>query len=341
MRAERVMFVEPNVVRLEEFDFDPSPGPEGVAIRTLVSIVSAGTELACLRGVEPWARLPFNPGYGSVGEVIAVGPKVRGIEEGDIVFTYGPHASHAMARVLTIKLPEGLEPERAVFARMANVSITALRVARPELGDRVAVIGMGLVGNLAAQLCLLSGCEVMAIDRVGERLERARECGINHLVNASEVDPAEAVREWTGGKGCELVIEASGTPQGALLAAELAGKLGEVVLLGSPRDPLQANVTELLQRIHLWGYGCLTFKGAHEWRYPVKEDPNGFFKHSIERNARIVLRLIAEGRLKVDPLLTHLLPPERCAEAYEGLRERPSEFLGVVFDWRGRCRSSE
>ncbi|MBO3803262.1 MAG: alcohol dehydrogenase, partial [Candidatus Brockarchaeota archaeon] len=149
MEAKRVVFPEPNVARLEKFEFDPDPGDKGIAIRTLASIVSAGTELACLAGIEDWAKLPFNPGYGAVGQAIAVGKGVGTVREGDVVFTHSGHASHAMCRVLAAKVPKGLDPVHAVFARMASVAITALRVSGAELGDRVAVIGMGLVGNLA------------------------------------------------------------------------------------------------------------------------------------------------------------------------------------------------
>ncbi|MEM2885761.1 MAG: zinc-binding dehydrogenase, partial [Thermoproteota archaeon] len=185
-----------------------------------------------------------------------------------------------------------------------------------------------------AQLFSLAGCEVAGTDPVARRLKVAKACGIENAINPSEADPVDAVKRWTEGRGCEVVVEASGNPQAALLAAELAGRKGEVVLLGSPRKPLHSNVTELLRKIHLWQHGCVAFKGAHEWRYPVLEDPEGFAKHSIERNTRILLRLLADGRLKVSPLLTHVLPPDRCAEAYEGLREKPGEYVGVVFDWR-------
>lgn len=331
--AKRVMFVEPYVVRLEGFKFDPAPADNEVVIRTLASIVSAGTELACLAGSEDWARLPFAPGYGAVGQVIAVGKGVRDIAIGDVVFTHSNHASHAKGEVVTVKVPPGLDPFHAVFARMASVAITALRVSNAELGDKVAVIGLGSVGNLASQIFNLAGCDVIGIDLVPRRLQVARECGLKTTINPNEIDPIEALRGWSDGRGCEVVVEASGNPQAALLAAEMAGRKGEVILLGSPRKPLQSNVTELLRRIHLWGYGCVTFKGAHEWRLPVHEDSEGFFKHSIERNTRILLRSIAEGRLRIGPLLTHKLPPDRCAEAYRGLRENPDEYIGIAFDW--------
>lgn len=334
MKAKQVVFTEPNVVRLETFDFDPKPSENDIVIRTLASIVSAGTELACLAGLADWAPFPFRPGYGAIGEVIAIGNYVKDIKIGDIILTYSNHASHAKAHILAVKVPEGLEPEHAVFARMANVAITALRVSSAELGDTVAVIGLGLVGNLAAQLFQLSGCRVIGIDRIPKRLEIARACGIEQIVNASISDPIQVVKEWTDGKRCEIVVDATGNPQVSVMASQLAGKNSEVILLGSYFGRrLETNVTDLLERIHLWEHGCVTYKGAHEWRYPVKEDPQGFAKHSIERNTKINLRLIAEGKLKVKPLLTHKFKPEQHAEAYEGLKDKPHEFLGVVFDW--------
>lgn len=340
----QVVFPAANAVELVTETVDLTPAPDEIVIRTLVSIISPGTELACLAGLADWAPFPFRPGYGAVGEVIAVGDAVSKIKVGDIILTHSNHASHAKARVIAVQVPDGLDPVKAVFARMADVSITALRVSNAELGDTVAVIGLGLVGNLAAQLFQLAGCRVIGIDRIPKRLDIARACGVERLINAAVADPVQTVKEWTDGAGCEVVVDATGNPQAALLAPQLAAKYGEVILLGSYFGRrLETNITELLERIHLSGYGCITFKGAHEWRYPVKEVRDDLlpiernahlYKHSVERNAKITLRLIAEGRLKVEPLLTHRLPPEQCADAYAGLRDRADEFLGVVFDWR-------
>jgi len=103
----------------------------------------------------------------------------------------------------------------------------------------------------------------------------------------------------------------------------------------SPRGEYTGDITALLNQIHLWQNGCVTFKGAHEWRYRIPRDPGGHTKHSLERNVDILLALIAEGRLQVEPLLTHVLPPSECGAAYAGLRDRKDEYLGVVFDWTG------
>lgn len=341
----QIVFTAPNVVQFEEVDVDLTPRDDEIVIRTIATVISAGTELACLSGLADWAPFPFRPGYGAVGEVMAVGEAVSGIKVGDIILTYSNHASHSKAKVLAIKLPDGLDPFKAVFVRMANIAMTALRVSDAELGDTVAVIGLGLVGNLAAQLFQVAGCQVIGIDLVQKRLDIARQCGIELLVNASSTDVVKAIREMTDGRGCEVVVDATGNPQATLLAPQLAMKYGEVILLGSYFGRrLETNVTELLERMHLSGYGCVAFKGAHEWRYPVKEirsdilpsEQNALlYKHSIERNTKINLQLVANGKLKVEPLLTHRMRPEQCSEAYKGLRERPDEFVGVVFDWTG------
>jgi len=334
MEGKRIVFVAPNQVALESFEYDlDGLRPDEVAIRVTHSLISPGTELACLRGVESWAPLPFVPGYAGCGEVIAVGPDVQGIHEGDRVFSYTKHASLVTGRQVVKRIPEGLDETRACFARMAAVSITALRVSEAELGDYVAVIGLGLVGNLCAQLFALAGCDVVGIDLSPRRCAIARECGIQHAIDPREVDPQEYIAGLTDGAMCNTVVEAIGNPRVTLNAPAFAGKLGEVILLGSPRDRLDEDITPFLQRIHLWSHGCITIKGAHEWRYPVSRDPSGHVKHSIERNVEILLRLIANGQLHIDPLLTHVLPPSACAEAYRGLRDDPESYLGVVFDW--------
>jgi len=333
MDGRRVMFVGPNKIELQSFQFPDDLASDQVAIEATHSLISPGTELACLRGTESWAQHPFVPGYAGCGRVIATGEGVEGVNEGDLVFSYAKHASHVLGGRLVVPVPEGLDAGKACFARMAAVSITALRVSDAELGDTVAVIGLGLVGNLCAQLFGLAGCKVIGIDLSPERCETARQCGIPHVINAGAADAKGAVADLTGGRMCEVVVEAIGAPAVAMEAGELAGTLGEVILLGSPRGAYEANVTSLLDQVHLWPKGCLTFKGAHEWRYPVHRDASGWSKHSIERNVDILMGMIADGKLLIDPLITHVLPPESCAEAYAGLREQPGAYMGVLFDW--------
>lgn len=335
MQAKQIVFPMPNEVELQAFELDLSAlKSTDVAIRTHYSLISPGTELACLSGRESWAKLPFVPGYAGCGEVLAVGSEVKGFQVGDRVFSYTKHASVVRGSTLILPLPAALDERRACFARMAAVSITALRVSAAELGDHIAVFGLGLVGNLCAQLFALAGCRVIGIDPSPARRATALRCGVAYALDPSDDTVKAEVADLTRGAMCGTVVEATGIPAVASHAAEIAGKLGEVILLGSPRGEYMGDLTTLLNQVHLWGNGCVTFKGAHEWRFPTRRDAQGQTKHSIERNVEILFALIAEGKLRVDELITHVLSPAEAGAAYAGLRDRKEEYLGVLLDWR-------
>ena len=298
-------------------------------IETEYSLISAGTELANRDAVLGAAHLPCVPGYGSVGRVL------DGARAGERVFTYGRHAKFSPEKVAVVPLPAGLDPVKAVFARMAAVSITSLRVADAALGDWVAVFGLGLVGNFAAQLFTLAGCEVIAIDPAARRREEAAACGIEHTLAPGD-DLQERVAALTDGRLCHSVVEATGVPAVARTAGALAAQRGELILLGSPRGRLEADLVPFLNQMHAYT-GGITVKGAHEWQFPYLEAPanhnQGHWRFSMAGNVRALLRLIARGKLKVDPLLTHVASPADCQAVYDGLRDRKDDYLGVVFDW--------
>ncbi|UCG01342.1 MAG: zinc-binding alcohol dehydrogenase [Candidatus Heimdallarchaeota archaeon] len=333
MKAQHIIFPSPDIIELEEFEFDITDlGKTDIAIETEFSIVSTGTELAILKGIESWAPLPFVPGYGSIGKIIAMGKAIKQLKIGDRVFTFGKHTSHGLTSVLTLPVPDGLDSLEAVITRMAAVSITANRVSQAELGDYVSIFGLGLVGNLSAQLFALQGCEVIGIDISQSRLDLAKKCGIKHTINPLEEDINKEIYAITNGEMCSSVIEATGLPSVAEQAITCAGVLGELILLGSPREEYQTNLTDFLNRSHLMTHGCITIKGALEWRFPVKR--NTISKHSIERNLEIIFKFIQGNKLKVSNLITHVLSPSKCKEAYEGLKNNKDEYIGVIFDWK-------
>ena len=334
------MLTAPRRAEVEEFDVDPGAAPpEAVWIRTRCSLVSGGTEGAAFVNRAGDTRYPAGVGYAAVGEVIRPGQDFPEAREGQMVLTYGPHADIARASGICVPLPPGLDPLTAVFARLASVAMTAVWVSEVELGDGVAVIGQGVVGNLCAQLFQLAGAEVVGIDRSPRRLAVARATGIRHTVLASDDDQVRRdVLSLTGGLGVRTAVEAVGNPALVLPATEYTCKLGEVILLGSPRGAHETDATVLLNRVHLWEHGCVTLKGAHEWRFPVRdrsrEDPGA--KHSLEDNTRLAFRLLADGRLHAAELRTHLVAPESAQAVYTGVCDRQEEYLGVVYDWSHR-----
>ena len=342
MRARQICFPEPNRATLEEVDLSPEDLAPGEAlVRGHYSIVSAGTELASFTNLvaempavtqSRWpGPYPRWPGYGHLGEVVALGPECGDLQPGDRVLTFSPHGSLVKADVrrFALKAPEGLDGRRAVCTRMAGVAITALRASSVTAGDRVVVIGLGLVGNFAAQLMRLAGAEVLGVDLSPARLALARQCGIQRLVNPAEDDLAQVVLDWTDGQGAHAVVEAIGRSELVAQAVTLARRHGEVILLGSPRARVTMDVTPMLTRIHMLAIRMI---GALEWTFPIPETERARF--SITDNYRRIMRWIAEERLIVEPLISHVLAPEACQGAYDGLLDRKDDYLGVLFDWR-------
>jgi threonine dehydrogenase-like Zn-dependent dehydrogenase len=195
----------------------------------------------------------------------------------------------------------------------------------------VAVVGLGPVGNFAAQLARLQGGRAIGIDLVQRRIDVAHACGIELTINASQEDVGARIAELTGGAGVHSLIDATGIPQAIIDSLPLIGRMGELILLGSPRGEYRSDVTDVLNYVHIHSRGSIRFKGAHEWQYPTLHSP--FVKHSFERNSHIAWRLYREGKLELERLVTHLVKPQDAAEIYEGLRTRKDEYLGCIFDW--------
>ena len=332
-----VRFTSPGRVGFERLESDfGALAPHQMLLKTRYSLVSAGTELACLRGDQAWFQLPATPGYASVGEVIATGEAVTDFAPGDLVYNWGGHRQYniidcASPRAMRLKVAADFPLPLAPFIRMTTVAMTALRISSIELGDFVGVLGMGVVGNLAAQLARLQGATVIGLDLNASRLDLARSCGLAHGVVIAPATIKADVAAITGGAGVTTLIEATGVPSALPPALPIMGAYGEVILLGTPRGVFETDLTGVLDYIHLHGHGDITFKGAHEWRYPVMRD--SFVKHSIERNSEIAMNLIASGALQLRQVHTHTLSPAAAADAYRGLQEQKDDYIGVVFAW--------
>jgi 2-desacetyl-2-hydroxyethyl bacteriochlorophyllide A dehydrogenase len=344
MRSYDICFPEANRAMLVETQLSPGELEPGQAlVQGEYSIISAGTELAnfttladeapSLPGQPRWpGPFPRYPGYGHLGTVVAVGPECPDLATGDRVLTFSAHGSlvRANARRFALRVPPKVDGRRAVCTRMAGVAITAVRSSSVAAGDRVVVIGLGLVGNLAAQLMCLSGAEVLGVDLSPRRLEIARTCGIQHVINPSTDDLVQTVRDWTDGKGAAITVEAIGRSELVAQAVDLTRRHGEVILLGSPRARVTMDITPMLSRIHLLAIRMI---GALEWTYPIAPTERSHF--SIHANYENILDWIAREQLLVEPLISHVISPRECQQAYDGLLNRKDDYLGVIFDWGG------
>ena len=333
MQNRKIVFEAPWQAALRKEETALKPGPGELLVQTQYSLISTGTELACLSGGESWFKMPAVPGYCCVSKVLEAG-RGAAFAPGDTVFHYGMHSRLQLTSPndynLIVRVPEGLELKSVPMVRMATIAFTALRVSCIELGDTVLVSGLGLVGNMAAQLAKLSGATVIGVDPAPARRALAARVGIDEAV--APEDARGAVSRRTGGRGCETVIEATGIPACAEACLDWVGYHGELILLGTPRGDYRANLADVLRHSHLEDLGSVTIKGAHEWRLPTR--PQKREKHSIERNTLLCFDLIAQGRLRLDALISHVLTPAQAAEVYLSLNRDRNAYMGVVIDWR-------
>lgn len=327
-----IVFAEKNQAVCESAEQVIEPDAAGVVLETHYSCISAGTEIAKLTGLQPF---PYPSGLGNraIGRVVETGPECRDFAVGDLVFSHIYHVSHAKGARLVAKLPDELDRPETALVGMASVAITGLRQVNTRIGDTAVVTGAGLVGNFAAQLLELSGVTTVIVDRVGGRLEKARECGVSHAVDFSREDPVKLVMDLTAGKGADYLLECTGSPQALEGAPDYLDRGGTIVMVGSPRGEYQTDLVPFINRFHLHRpHGDLTLVGAHEWKLPLSSD--GHAKVTMQKNMQTIARLIQTGKLKIRELLSEVYKPEEAPQAYASLTENMDDALGVVFDWR-------
>jgi len=338
MKAHRVVITRPREARLEQFDLETGGlAPAEVIVRTLVTLISPGTEGACFLNLKDpgdyrkpdtdakFHTYPAAVGYAQVGTVVEAGPQAT-VAPGDVVFTMAGHVSAVRvdtSKQICIRVPAGLPPEEAVFARLAAVSMTTLRITAAHTGDHAAVIGLGLVGNLAAQQCEIAGMPTTGIDLSPVRCDLARCCGLTTVLQAPIEDALLDEHR--------LVIEATGTYEGVRSALALTRIGGEVSLVGAPWGgdtgaPAHPILTAIFIR-------KVSVHSGWEWQLPLLDAQAQYSCGSIEHNIRHLLELLRQGKLKVRELLTHRVPPTEAQVAYEGSVHDKEHYLGVVFDW--------
>jgi threonine dehydrogenase-like Zn-dependent dehydrogenase len=342
-----VELTRPLTVTVVDYD-DHVPGPGEVRVQTVYSGISAGTELTQYRGSNPhqtrhWdgarrlfvngappASYPFTGwGYQEVGRVDVVGPGVDGLAPGVLVWGAWQHRSSAVIAAqwaVEHRLSEQTPPQRAIFARIGAVALNAVLDADIHLGEHVAVFGLGVPGLLATQLARLNGARVIAVDRVAKRLALADQFGAQHCINGTEYDVAQRIRALTGGRGADVSIELTGSYRGLHEAVRATAYNSRVVCSGF----LQGEGTGLRlgEEFHhnRIAIVCSQISGvrpdlAHRW--------------SRERLDSTVIALVAGDELVVDPLISHVVPVARAADAFALLDGGDPAVLQVVLDFGG------
>lgn len=343
---------------------DPSVGRHEVLVAAAASVISAGTEKyvvtlagrsllgkararpdhvrrviekvrqeglrSTLQQVQGKLSEPMSLGYSASGVVIECGDEVHDFKPGDRVATAAPHAGiAAVSRNLCAKLPDAVSFESGAYSSIAAIALQGVRLSRATLGERVLVIGLGLVGQLAACLLKAQGCRVFGTDIDPERVSLATALGCDA---AAVGQPTEAVEAFSAGRGVDAVLIAAATSSNDPIefAAAVCRPKARIVLIGVsglelPRAPFYAKELEFTVSSSL-GAG----RGDPLYEERGIDYPFAHARWTAQRNMEAVGLLMADGRLPVERLTTHRYDINDAAKAYEHVM-KPSELtLGVV-----------
>jgi 2-desacetyl-2-hydroxyethyl bacteriochlorophyllide A dehydrogenase len=331
-----VTFEGPKEVSVREYE-DPALGPNEVRLKTLFSGISAGTEMTAYRGSNPYLAKRWEPerrlfvegetsleypvegwGYEEVGEVSEVGPAVTKVQPGDVVYgTWGHRSTKVVEEdwAAARRLPPGVDPVIGVFSRIGAIALNAVLDADIHVGEYVAVFGQGVPGLIAAQLAGLNGGTVIAVDGIPKRLELARELGVAHVVDFNEKSPAEEIKNLSEGRGADVSVEISGSYPALHEAIRSTAYNSKVVSAGFFQG--EGTGLSLGEEFHhnRIRVVCSQISGLspaldHRW--------------SVERLERTVMSLAAEGKVSLQPLVTHTFGVDEADEAFRLLDQRPA-----------------
>ncbi len=317
----------------------PPPPRNGFLVQAVYSLISPGTELGLIAGSSQGDPRPL--GYSLSGRVVDAGPEAPPLPAGTLVacagYEYSPHADiAAVPRLMATPVPPQVDPRAATFATLGAVAIHALRRGRISLGDRVVVIGLGLVGQLAAQVTRVAGARVAGVDLLPARMALARRLGADVTADPRGATLVDEIREWSGGLGadCVLICTSGGTDV-VNIAAQLARDHGRVVVVGTPSIQVDRDVffARELELTIARAYGPGRYDPIYE-REGV-DYPPGYVRWTQERNRAEFLRLLADALVRVEPLITHTFSIDQAPAAYALLQRAPETAMAVLFTYEG------
>lgn len=280
------------------------------------------------------ARLDaFAPlGYSAAGRVLAVGGQVRDLGPGDLVACGGETANHAEVLAvptnLCARVPRDVSVEDAAFTTLGSIALHSVRQADVGLRDRVAVVGLGLIGQLVARVAKAAGCEVLGIDLDQWRLGVARAAnGVDEARVRTEVD--DLLHQWDA----VIVTAAASTSDPVSLATDLARDRGTIIVVGDLKlelDRRRLYEKELALRLSR-SYGPGRYDREYEQRgldYPL-----GYVRWTERRNMVAFLDLLADGSVGVGDLVTHTFPIAESGEAFDVLADRSANSLAILIQY--------
>jgi predicted dehydrogenase/threonine dehydrogenase-like Zn-dependent dehydrogenase len=348
---------------------DPAPTPHHVVVRPLYSLISSGTETASIHQDSIVKEVAERPslirmvlntalangpaktydevqakfkeyavlGYSGAGIIVEKHSTVPDLPLGTRVAYGGEGTGHGemilTGRNLVAPIPEAVPYDQACFATLGSIALNSIRVANIGIGETVAIIGQGLVGQLVTQLARCQGAQTIAIDLQASRLDLARQLGADRtIVGGDSAAVMAQVREFTSGRGADCVIVAAAAKSAAPChqALDICRDRGRIVVVGAVEMSFPWNdmyMKEIELRMAR-AYGPGSYDADYEKR--GRDYPISYVRWTENRNMEEFLRLIATGQVRVEPLITHRFPLQEAPKAYDTILTPSSGSLAVV-----------
>lgn len=345
MTERGLMLTAVRQLAFEQLSVNPL-GPGEVRIRTLVSGISAGTELSQYRGTSPfmnrqwdvanrvfrdggpsWSFPVRNLGYEEAGEIVETGVAVTRVRVGDRVFgTWGHRTMHVMAEADAADrlIPGGADPRIGIFSHIGAVALNGVHDARIRMGDLVVVFGLGVPGQIVLQAARASGATVIGVDPVASRRAMAERLGADRTLDPTAQSIADIIKGETGGRGADICIEVSGAAPALAEAMRTVAYASRVVAMGFFQG--EARGLQLGDEFH------------HNRIELISSQISGVAPDASHRWSKLRLwqtavRLQHEGRLNLLPLITDTVPFADAPQLFERLDKGDPAILQSVLDF--------
>ena len=319
-------------VAKEDINVDDLKDNEAI-IKADYSMISAGTELSRAFAIKQGFKYPVRPGYCMVGTIINKGKDIKA-EIGDKVFVNAPHASLVRSSngidpqgPLIFKLPDGIDEKEATAINLLLVAIQGVNFTDVKLGYTVGIFGLGNIGILAALMYKKLGCKVIGLDLVPQRCELAKKMGLEFVVSGE--NQKEEIDKLTNNKGLDISVDVTGVSQSIISCIENTKPYGQVLLLGSPRQSYETDAMPIFSKIHMKNLKVI---GGFNKTAPVYAVPGN--NNSLENNFYTVCDLIKNKDIDISLLISEVVDPKDCKQAYYDLMYNKDKVNCIIYDWR-------
>lgn len=341
--GKELVFTGPKKIEFREYKDIPI-SPTEVRVETVFSGISHGTEMNVYRGFAPFYNKTWDPklhlfktgkasweypvtyGYEEVGCVTKVGKEVTGIEEGEVVALGYGHRTSAILNGEAAKvsvLPKDVEAIEGIFMGIAPTALNIVLDASIRVGEAVAIFGQGVVGLIAMQFAKLSGADpLIAVDMIDRRLKLSKELGADVTLNPQKCeDVAQTIRELTDNRGADIAIEVSGSYKALHEAIRSCAYSSKVIAAGF--YPLAGKDLFLGDEFH---HNRINIVGSQI----AGVNPELKYRWDHGRLRKTVINRIQKRKIELKRLISHKVPFEDAAKAFELIDQHPEEVVQVA-----------